>query len=162
MARGIWTRMTAKRKAAAKAPPRGTAQKRAGRKGAAKKKAAAVPQKKAAPPPRRKAPAPKKRAGGPANDLLQRIERLEAQIAALEAALGERSNGQHPERDPGDAVPPGVAPAAPEPPDAEAQEAEEALNQHLAPHPPEEDPEEDRGADEAERPGSHDDDQDDF
>lgn len=72
-----------------------------------------------------------------------RIAELEAEVARLEAAAARqaappkpaktaRPRAKAPGRDPGDSVPPGVAVQEPEPLDAEAEAAREALEEHLS------------------------------
>jgi chromosome segregation ATPase len=85
-------------------------------------------------------------AGRAAKLAADRIAELEGEVARLErrlasqaaaakrarqpAAASERRTPRR-EIDPGDAVPPGVAPQEPIPPDAEAEQARENLEEHL-------------------------------
>lgn len=93
---------------------------RFGKKKAAQKKSAvgrhAAPPKKKAPP--RKQPA--------YDDLRERVARLEALVEEL-----QRRIDREPDRDPGDAVPPGVAVQDPEPPDEEARRIQTSLESRL-------------------------------
>ena len=61
------------------------------------------------------------------------VARLQTQLAAMSAQPTALPDSGSPTRDiePGDAVPPGVAPADPEPPDREAEIGRENLEAHL-------------------------------
>ena len=87
---------------------------RSGKKKALKKKAAPAKKKAAA----RKRPV--------RDDLRERLMRLEALVEELRRRIDEG-----PERDPGDAVPPGVAVKDPEPPDDEARQVQASLESRL-------------------------------
>ena len=88
---------------------------RPGKKKAAQKKRAAPPKKKT---PLRKQPV--------RDDLRERVARLEVLVEALSRRLNEA-----PARDPGDAVPPGVAVQDPGPLDEEARRAQASLQSQL-------------------------------
>lgn len=88
---------------------------RFGKKKAQKKKEAALAKKKAAP---RKRPV--------RDDLRERVARLEVMVENL-----RRQMETQPERDPGDAVPPGAAVQNPAPPDEEARGVQASLESHL-------------------------------
>ena len=62
-----------------------------------------------------------------------RLAALEARVARLEEQVGRLARGGRRGRDidPGDAVPPGVAVLEPEPMDAEAEAALDAIEKHI-------------------------------
>ena len=68
-------------------------------------------------------------------ELEDEVARLQAPLATTtdfrSAALSSERGSQVRDIDPGDAVPPGVAPEDPEPPDQEAETARENLEAHL-------------------------------